>query len=51
MENNGGKSEAEADVTIAKEDLFEKSGQTTGTHIQYTIDVNANAQQLTSREF
>ena len=49
VENNGGKSEAEADVTIAKEDLLKKSGQTTGTHIQYTIDVNANAQQLTSR--
>ena len=49
VENNGDSSTAEADVTIAEKDLLKKKGETTGTHIQYTIDINANAQQLTSR--
>lgn len=48
VENNGGKSEAEAEVTIAKEALLKKvgtidgkqnEGSETGTHILYTIDI------------
>lgn len=49
--NMGNTSRAEADVTIAETDLLKKGGQTTGTHILYTIDVNTNAQQLTSRGY
>ena len=49
--NKGNTSRAEAFVTIAEADLLKKGGQTTGTHILYTIDVNTNAQQLTSRGY